>query len=337
MSGKIEYELGLETGSFAGKLVGVNAGVQLITFAMNKLGQAGTLAWAQIDRGAKFQDLSNRTGESVKDLTQLSHALEMSGVSAGGLPVLLQRYRSSLGGVGEMGENTAEAFRLLGLNIADLGRLDAPEALTKIFSGLNKLDRNSAAGVAGKIFGRGSAGDILQLARDSEDFAENLAEASRQAEIMGQNAAAFDRIGDSLGKIRLKSEGMFLDMAVKIAPIVQGIFDTILNPGDLFDVGERLELALTVGFGNAVNFFSHSLQRVFAALLNLVLGSTLLVIPAMLKMLKGPLGAFVAPFMPAGTMAALQAADAAGVGVDALSKPLAQMGKDQIRAASVRA
>ena len=52
--------------------------------------------------------------------------------------------------------------------------LALPAALDAIFGGLNKLDRNTAAGVAAKIFGRGASGDILQLARDAEGFAGAL-------------------------------------------------------------------------------------------------------------------------------------------------------------------
>ena len=317
MAGKIEYALGLDSSNFLGKIAGANQAVQLFTFAVDIAGKALRGSFATIERGGALQDLSNRTRETVGDLFQLQYAFQQSGVEAGAVPSILQKYRAALGGVGEMGENTAAAFAALGLSITDLSRLSGPDALEKIFGGLNQLDRNKAAGVAGALFGRGLSGDILQLAGDSKDFGENLREAARQANIMAANAPMFDKFGDTLGRLKLQTEGLFLDLAVKITPILQGALDTLMNPGSIESFGEKLELSLTVGFGESVNFFSRSLQRVFAALPEMFVGvvnvAAGLFLKSMGNLISGPFGEMFAAMLPAGMGHVLKYFQAQGI------------------------
>ena len=335
-NGKIEYALGLETGNFLGKIAGANQAVQLFTFAVDVAGKALHGAFATIEKGGALQDLSNRTRETVGDLFQLQYAFKQSGVEAGTVPSILQKYRAALGGVGEMGENTAAAFGALGLSMEDLSRLNGPEALEKIFGGLNKLDRNKAAGVAGAIFGRGLSGDILQLAGDSRDFAGNLRESARQAAIMAANAPAFDRLGDTLGRLKLHTEGLFLGLAVKLTPIFQGALDMLLNPGSIESFGEKLELALTVGFGESVNFFSRSLQRVFAALPEMFVGvvnvAAGLFLKSMGKIISGPFGEMFAAMLPGGMGHVLKYFQAKGLDPQKLGSFIAGTGLDHVKA-----
>ena len=245
-NGKIEYSLGLATGGFLGPLA--NAGAKLAGFVgvTATLGGAVTAVWNQIAKGGALVDLSNRTGESVRDLAQLQFAFEQSGVAAGNIAPILQKYRQSLSGIGEMGENTAEAFSLIGISIDDLRKMDAPQALQAIFTGLNKLDRNTAAGVAGKIFGRGASGDILQLARGADGFAEAIKRAAENAEIMARNAQAFDRLGDSLGDIKLEIDTIAAGIAEEITPALNLMADQ-LKSKDFAGLGNVFELSMKAG------------------------------------------------------------------------------------------
>lgn len=162
-NGKINYELGLESSGFLSKIVGANQAVQLFQQGLSLVSSIGSRAFEQIHKGGALQDQSNRTRESVKDLFQLGHAFEMSGVAAGSVPTTLQRFRQSLSGVGEMGENTAEAFKLLGLNITDLGKMNAPEALQAIDIALETSDETKYSIAYGEIFTDPHSGKALQL------------------------------------------------------------------------------------------------------------------------------------------------------------------------------
>lgn len=271
--GKIEYSLGLATAGFLGPLRNVTAGLAGFIGLAGGLGGAVAGVFNEINRGGALKDLSNRTGELVGDLFQLQFAFQQSGVSAAALPTVLQKYRAALSGVGEMGESTAEAFSLIGTNIEDLKKLDAPAALDAIFGGLNKLDRNTAAGVAAKIFGRGASGDILQLARDAEGFAGALQDAAQQGRTFDAMANAFDNIGDQLGRLKLQVRGVFLGLAADVAPAINGLLTTLANR-DFAMLGQIAELSLTVGFEKSVNFLASALQALFAGLPQLIAGAT---------------------------------------------------------------
>lgn len=272
MAGKIEYALGLTTGGFLGPLGSASARLAGFIGLAGGLGGAMAGIFAEINRGGALKDLSNRTAESVQNLFQLQFAFEQSGVAAGSVASVLQKYRAALSGVGEMGESTAEAFQLIGTSIEDLKRLDAPQALEAVFSGLNKLDRNTAAGVAAKIFGRGASGDILQLARDSEGFAAALKDAAAQGATFDRMANAFDNIGDQLGRLKLQARGIFLGLATDIGPALNGIFTTLADR-DFQTLGKIAELSLTVAFEKSVNFLASALTKLFAALPNLIKGA----------------------------------------------------------------
>lgn len=261
-NGKLEYSLGLSAGGFLSGITAANQGLQLVTAAASALGSVFGRVFAEIERGGALNDLSNRTGETVGNLFKLQFAFEQSGVAASSVPSTLLRFQKSLSGVGEMGESTTEAFDALGLSAKSLAGMDSPEALLKIFGGLNKLDRNSATGAASTLFGRGSAGDILQLARDSKDVGENFKVAAEQAALFQRNAAAFDAFGDSLGRIKLQAGGIFAGLAEDITPVLNSIGPAI----EAQDLGGLVGDAMTVGFGESLNFLSRNLQRIFAGL-----------------------------------------------------------------------
>jgi hypothetical protein len=262
MSNRLEYSLGLATSNFLGPIVGANQALELFGKAISGIGAVAGRVFSQIERGGSLWDLSNRTGESVENLFKLQFAFEQSGVAAGNVGNTLLRFQKSLSGVGEMGENTAEAFAALGLSVEELRGISAPEALLKVFEALNKLPRESATGVASTLFGRGAAGDVLQLARDSKDVGENLKYSAEQAKLFQANAKAFDAFGDALGRIKLQVDGIFANLAAEITPALNAIGPAI----EQNKLGDLLEAELTVGFAEAINFFSRGLQRVFASL-----------------------------------------------------------------------
>lgn len=269
-NGVIDYALGLETTGLLGKLTGVNQAFDLLGKVIDGVGAIGGRVFQEIERGAALNDLSNRTGETVGNLYQLQFAFEQAGISAGNVPGTILRLQKSLSGVGEMGENTAESFAAMGLNIEELRNLDTPAAFQKIFDGLNKLDRNSAADVASRIFGRGSSGDMLQLARDSEGFAEALADAAQKAAILQRNAAAFDKLGDTFNRIQQELSTVFAIIAQDITPALQVMLD-LLKGHEWDTIGKLLELSLKSGIQGASNFMLDTLD-LWSAKIKEVLG-----------------------------------------------------------------
>lgn len=294
MAGSLDYSLGLATTNFLG---GINlARGALAGFIGFATGAGGLVAGvlSQIEKGAGLKDLSARTGESVRDLYSLQNAFAIVGVQAGNISPLLFTIQKALGGISDAGEPTDAAFKRIGLNIDDLKKLDAPALLSTLATSLGKVDRATASNVASKIAGRGGAADLLQIARDSEDFAAAIERSAAGAALFQRNANAFDAIDDTFTSIRQNSSGLFAGIAAGVAPALQGVLNQI-NSSDFLGIGiqignalsiipeafkqqqlgELVRLSLIIGFGEALNFFSAGLQRIFAAIPGLV-GSAIL-------------------------------------------------------------
>ena len=265
MAKELAYSLGLATTGFLGPLTVSRAALAGFAAATAAAGGVAAGVFREINRGSGLKELSNRTGETVRDLFQLQYAFEQSGVAAGAVGGILQKYRQALSGIGEAGESTGEAFNAIGLSIDELKKLDAPQALQKIFDALSQADRNTAAGAAGLIFGRGGAGEMQQIARDGSSFADALKESAAQAAVFDRMAATFKKIGDNLASIRLQIRGVFANLAADVGPLINGIVSSIASR-DFATLGKIAELSLTVGFEKSVNFLANALARLFAAL-----------------------------------------------------------------------
>ncbi len=248
MAGALNFTLGLQTASALGNLNNFNAGLNSMLSRATALG--GALAGLagpgagfagigkEISEGGRLFDTSKRTGESVDTLYKLENAFQDIGIAAGNVPGLIGMVQKSLGGVNEMGEPTNEVFKSIGLSIEELKNMSADQQLLKIGKALAGLGKAEAFNIASKI-SRGGAGDLVQIGRSADDFAEALERAARRAAIMGQNAAAFDRIGDTMRNIKEDSRGLFLNIAVGAAPGIQSFLNTL----------ERIDLS---GFGKNI-------------------------------------------------------------------------------------
>lgn len=261
MSGVLNFTMGLANGGFMGPLGGATAGMsKMLGIGTALAGALGTLTglgagfagvMSEINQGGRLFDLSKRSATGVRDLATLEHAFNDVGVGAGSVAPILAQLQKSLGGVNEQGEPTNETFKALGLSIEQLKAMQGPEQIQAIGTALAKLGKEDAMAAAAKIVSRGSAGDLLQIARSADDFGNALAKAAPQAAILARNAAAFDKIGDTLGEIKLQSRGLFAGIAEGAAPGIQALLNKINNL-DLTGLGVRIGGVLT-GFTQAFN------------------------------------------------------------------------------------
>jgi tetratricopeptide (TPR) repeat protein len=252
MAGVLSFTLGLETSNFLRGL-GLASG-QIISFsaAVDAASKVMAGMWAAIERGGALQDLSARTGESVGNLYRLQEAFTIAGVGAETVSPMLLRLQKALGGVDENGNKTDAVFARLGLSAKQLSSLQAPEQIQAIASSLAKLDRNEAADIASRLFGRDGAGNILQISGDLESFNQTMRETARTSAVFAKNAALFDQIGDTLQAIKREVGGVYAGLAALAGPKIQAALDFVkswlqsLSGGN--NVGELLSLSLQVAF-----------------------------------------------------------------------------------------
>lgn len=240
MAGVLSFALGLESTAFSAALD--RAGGRLLAF----LSIAGTVKASfdniekSLNQGGAYSDLSARTGESVQNLYQLGEAAEVAGVSVDAVPAMINRLNKSLSGVGEMGENTAEVFAALGLNVKELAKLQAPEQFKAIAAAMAGMDRGSKVDVASRLFGREGAGNFLQLTADFQGFITNLDNASQRAEQVARTASAFDRVGDRFVVLTKRWDASWGSATNGLLPFINR-FQRYLEAMPIESIGKRFE------------------------------------------------------------------------------------------------
>jgi hypothetical protein len=191
-----------------------------------------------IDQGAELDRLHRRLSTDTADLYKLERGFEAAGLSAEDVSPLVFKLQKSLGGMNEMGQSTRVMFNSLGLSLGALNRMKTPDQILAITRALAKMDTESAAAVAGGIFGREGAANMVQLAHSSEKFAGGLAKSAHDAEIWQRAAPSFDRIKTSMGEIESHVGTMFAGMAEGLAPEITAIEDQ-LKKMNLEGLGEQ--------------------------------------------------------------------------------------------------
>ncbi len=272
----------------ASRLTGITA---LVAGAFEGLKQSVNLVkgvFNAFSQGAALQQLHARTGQSVADLYQLQRGFKAVGLNADEVGPMIFHLQKSMSGLSDMGENTAEAFAMLGLSMATLRSQNTTQQFEAIAKALRSLSPSSAASIGLKIFGRESAANFVQLARSSKEFAAALQASAAQGQKMEQNAAAFHKIERSMAQLKTKTEDLFAGIAEGVAPGLQAILDA-LNTIDLTGIGEKigtlfkgltqalrdaklgelLALSLNAGLETFANTFNATIAGIQAAIIKL--------------------------------------------------------------------
>jgi hypothetical protein len=278
MAGVLSFALGLESSAFSAGLD--RAGGRLLAFmSVGKLVQEAIEGITKaMERGGAFNDLSNRTGESISTLYRLDSAFKQVGISSDALPGMINRFNKSLSGVGEMGERTSDAFAALGLDMASLKGMDATEQIAAVAEKLALLGKGDREDVAARLFGREGAANVLQISRDLSSFKETLTATRGEAELMARTAPKFDAVGDAVQAIRRKANITWTGIAEGLIPLEQRLLrfaDGIDFQGTGERIGAQLEQAseifmsaldagkmqelLSGGFEAAVEYFGNAI------------------------------------------------------------------------------
>jgi hypothetical protein len=200
------------------------------TGIMLNLGQQLIGAFADIfDRVGMFNDLSQQVGIGVQSLMGLAHAASFGGISVEDLGASLRKLVGTIGEANLGSVEARDAFARLGIT-ADQLRTNTPEqTFMAIADSINRLESPvDRARSAMDIFGRSGA----QLLPMFERGADGIREAMQEAERLGislndVDAARIDEAGDAFGRMKSALVGILQQIAVAIAPAVQGISDAI--------------------------------------------------------------------------------------------------------------
>lgn len=239
MSGELKFSLGLVTGGFLSGLAGADARVKGFIGGLISLGAITRGVMGAIGEGADLERLHKRTGETVGDLVKIQEGFQAAGLSSEEAGSALFVMQKSLGGVDEMGKGTSKTFERMGLSMSKLKAMGAPEAMRQIVGALGKMNQSEAAKSASTIFGRGNAGNMMELARSTGAFAEGMAQAAGKAKLMQDNAASFQQLIITTRQIKDNVSEMFVGIAAGAAPAIQQVAD-MLKGVDIAGLGKGL-------------------------------------------------------------------------------------------------
>lgn len=239
MAGVLEFTLGLEANQFLNGMGLASGQVLSLSAVASGLGKVMQGVWAAIDRGGALQDLADRTRQSVGTLYQLQEALNVSGAGADSAAPMISKLQKSLSGVTETGEQTSDLLGAIGIKMSDLKGQNAASQIATIAGALKQLDIASASGIAGKIFGREGAANILQISGDLEGFKDAIRSTAQEAAVFERTAAVFDLIGDTISLIKSKVSGMFAGIGEGLAPLIVQA-EKFIKSFDFVAIGEGI-------------------------------------------------------------------------------------------------
>jgi hypothetical protein len=212
---------------------------------------AGGLFGAALNRitseGDEIKDTSDRLSVTAREYQVLSHAMALSGGSAGDVQVAFKTMASLLYDAGEEGKKAQATMQALGLNLSELKGMTPYEQFQALAQALAKVtDANARAAMAQDVFGRGSMALIPMI----KETGGNMDELARKMDIRGQflsdeqvqRAGAFK---DSLSELnKAVSVAAFEALGETIAGLTSRIME-LVESGELKKWGKEAASTVT--------------------------------------------------------------------------------------------
>jgi hypothetical protein len=229
--------------------------------------------FSKIDHLAKF---SKSVGVSIDELRGLSMAAGLSGASGETLEKSLVKM-NKLMGEAQLGFGAgAKAFSDLGIEMEDLEGLGTADALGLISDKIKAMP-NEAQKTAASMTLMGRSGSELAgfLELGSDKIKEMIDENTKlQGSISDMDAAGIENMNDSLDKLKSVFEGVFQQVAIKVAPIIGVLIDKLT---DTSQSGLNVGAMVSKGFDfvvSAVGFAADAVNLVRIGFLFLQSGMT---------------------------------------------------------------
>lgn len=194
---------------------------------------AGAAIKGAIDRADQLDELSQKIGVGVEELSRLQYAAEISGVSVDSLTIGIKKLSAGLAEAAGKGTGkAAEALDALGISAVDAaGKLrDSDDVLTDIaerFAGMQ--DGAGKTALAMNLFGKSGA-DLIPLLNEGAAGIERL---KAEADALGitldaETAAAAGKFNENLDKIKKTSQGVATQLMAATAPALLSISESLL-------------------------------------------------------------------------------------------------------------
>ena len=255
-------------------LVGINAAQLFGSIASGITSAAKSFASFAGNSSETIDQLSKmaaRLGVSYKDMSGLSLAADLAGVSVGTLAGAMTKADRAFIEAQRGSKTATDAFARIGLSLDDLANLDPRgrfDAIADAISALPTAAERSAAAIA--LFGKSGA-ELLPLFQSG---ATGIREAAEQAERLGLNLSNVqgtnvEAMNDSWTLVKKSIEGVIQQVVANLAPAITAInrmwTDFVQSTGGA-KVGEYIADSLIAGaeyLASVADMFTESFTAVW--------------------------------------------------------------------------
>jgi hypothetical protein len=188
--------------------VGIAAGIKMAATRMDELAKA-----------------SERLGLSSKELAGLQHAAAMGGSSAEGMTQALEKLTAQSEAALSGNKKLEDTFRSVGVSMDDLRKKNVSDVMSQIADSMQKLSGpGERMATTLELFGKGQHAMATVLA----DGSAGLKAMAYEADALGLSVSRLDgkkiqAMNDAVENIANVSNGIFNQLAAKVAPIVTDI------------------------------------------------------------------------------------------------------------------
>lgn len=206
-------------GGFAGGLVGSLLGVNFAEKIQSAI--TSTYAFA-----ASLDDMSERTGASVENLSALVGVAKIGGHDLGTMEAGLQKLAKALHTTDDETKGAGKALAAIGLSMEDLSKLDTADAMLKVAQSLAEFENGSAkTAVAIALLGKNGAAMLPFL----NDLAEK---SSLVGKVTTEQAAMAERYEKNLNKLSSGFGVVGKTIALELLPFMVRLTDEAAKAKD---------------------------------------------------------------------------------------------------------
>jgi hypothetical protein len=205
------------------------------------LGAAGLGAAVSniLEQGDKIHKLSLRLGVSTEALSQLGHAADLSGVSFGALSAGLQRMTRRVAEAAQGTGAAKGALEELGLDAAELNKMEPETAFKKIAEAMSKVESQSdKVRLAMKIFDTEGVSLIQMMGEGATGLNKMMQEADRLGVTLSDTAAQdIADFNDAMTRIQALTGGVAREILMGALPQIE---EMVMAFTDWWQVNEDL-------------------------------------------------------------------------------------------------
>jgi hypothetical protein len=170
-----------------------------------------------LELGDRLKTLSERTGASAKFFSALQPEIENAGSSLEEFGGSLNKMNVIIGKAASGQKAASDAFRALGLNVAEISKLDTESQFLAIATAISKLSTQSERSAAAmSIFGGSASSLIPILNKGGEELRRMADEQVRLGLAMSdETAARLDDIGNSINTFAIRTKNFSAEALIK--------------------------------------------------------------------------------------------------------------------------